>query len=166
MKLSWIIASSFLLLPSTALAGDVWAGFGNGRSYTRDIVIVDASVSTAVTIIEALSWSPFVHDGGDPSGWIGLAPMLTLAGPITHFAHGRVIAGILSLLGWAGVDAIASLLPLTARLGESGGGINCRLPCPVPDRRDVVRANMIPSMAGATVMLLLDAVMARSVHAP
>ena len=155
MKRVALLVLAMSLLPLRARADDwtlpqkIWFGAGNGRPYARQMAYVDMTVSLGVTLVEAISWAPTLRVSGaaeSPLPTMIIVPLASLAAPITHFVHGRIVPGILSLLGWAGVDFVVAMSSFATSLGG--------------DQHELVRANLLTSFAGETLMTIFDTLMA------
>lgn len=126
-----------------------WFGAGNGRPYVHQMAFVDMTVALSITTIEMASWAPTLRVEGSaesPFPTMILAPLAPLAAPITHFAHGRILPGVLSLFGWPLVDGGVALATFFSAFGG--------------EQDAVVRANLLTTFAGETLMLILDTLMA------
>lgn len=142
----------------------LWFGFGDGKGYQKQMLAFDATVSVSITLIEGAAWAQNLTSNYslETPGWMGIAPLLTLTGPIVHAAHGRIAPALVSLVGWAAVSFIAAVLPLTYALSREGGEGPGRIGGPRYDEAPFAAGeNLVASVLGSTAMTLLDVWMAR-----
>lgn len=134
--------------------------FGDGNGYTAGVVAADVGAMATAGVLLSVSYA--THGNTISLDGLGAASVpLVLSGPLIHFIHGRPIFGLVSMLGWASLEATA--IGLGAGLGESA----------MPSSNDVggqdnrVRGGVVGvsiAVVGGALMTLLDGWMARSVH--